>query len=62
MLTAKESMKLIDKTITIKDSRTGASYITRISDVKEGWGKVRIRTFGGETWFEPTHKELSTVK
>jgi hypothetical protein len=60
-MTAKEITRLLGKTITIQDSRTGSKYLSTIADAKVMYGKLRIQVDDSIVWFEPDHRELATV-
>ena len=57
-----ELSKLLNKTIQLHDTRSDCFYNAQIADVKNEWGKTRIKLQGCSTWFEPTAKEMETVK
>ena len=53
-------LTLIDKRITMTDTRTGVTYTAQIRDVKSEWGRIRI-TCDGRNWFEPSKAELESA-
>ena len=57
-LSARQAVNMLGKTIHIFDKRTGATYAQTIVDVKEDWGRIRIRTSQNGPWFEPTAEEM----
>jgi hypothetical protein len=56
--TVGEMAKIINKTFTIYDERTGEPYSTMIMDARESWGKLQVQVGDSKKWFEPNHKEL----
>lgn len=54
--------KLINKTLTLTDSRTGITYSVSVHDVKESYGKLRVQVVEDGHWFEPSDEELEAVK
>lgn len=54
--------KLLNGAIVLHDSRTGRVYTAEILDVRHEWGKTRIQVTPNGPWFEPTCKELETVR
>lgn len=54
---------LLGKTIRLDDRRTSAQYDAEVMDARTCYGKVQIQVNGdGVTWFEPTAKELESVR
>lgn len=60
MPTTAELMGLIGQKITLRDKRTGASYTTKVLDVKVEWSNLRMSVIP-DVWFEPTGRELASL-
>lgn len=58
----KTAKDLLGKQITIQDLRTGFIFSAKVRDVKSTWGKLRLRIGEDTPWFEPTDRELESVK
>ena len=61
-MTTKDLAQLLGKTIRLKDDRTAFEYKARITDAKEGWGRLRIQVNDYSRWFEPTTNDLRTAE
>lgn len=62
-MSTKQMADLLGKTIRLDDRRTSAQYDAEVMDARTCYGKVQLQVNGdGVTWFEPTAKELESVR
>ena len=57
-----EASKLLNKTITLFDPRSGTHFEAKVTNIKEAWGVMRMQVNHSGTWFVPASSELGTIR